>query len=93
MSKIFTLCEGFFHYLENSNVDLEKHLTNTNFLSLSERLLKRKVPMLAEKWGIQIKDDDLEVFNLSSISICWSYTNKKINSYMVDLCLMVSQRL
>ena len=77
MEKIFKMCTDFFNYLENSEINVEKHLTNTNFLSLSERLLKRKAPLLSEKWNISIKDQDLIIFNLSSISICWSYTNKE----------------
>lgn len=77
MDKIYQLLREFFVYLENTNIGIERNQTNTRFLSLSERSLRSRIPMLSEKWGITIKDQDLEVFNLSGLSISWSYTNSE----------------
>jgi hypothetical protein len=71
------LFKNFLEYLKTSNVKLREDHINMDVLSLSDRLLKRKIPLLAEKWNILMKDEDLEVFNLSGLSICWTYTNKE----------------
>ncbi len=65
---------GFFKYLESSKVKIKESWTNTNFLSLSQRLLRRNIPLLYDNWNITIKEEDLDYFNLSGVSICWSNT-------------------
>lgn len=75
MDNAFDLFSKFFKYLESSKVKIKECWTNTNFLSLSERLLKRNISLLYEKWNITIKEEDLKYFNISGVSICWSNTH------------------
>ena len=75
MDNFFDLFSSFFKYLESSKVKIKESWTNTNFLSLSQRLLRRNIPLLYDNWNITIKEEDLEYFNLSGVSICWSNTH------------------
>jgi hypothetical protein len=76
MFNFINLFSSFFEFLQNSKIDIVESWTNTKFLSLSERFLKKDVSLLSEKWNINMNDEDLKYFNLSGVSICWSYTNE-----------------
>lgn len=81
MERIYSLFNDFFQFLKEADIEKIEHLTNTEFLSLSERLLAMKAPLLHEKWNISIKDEDLYIFNLSGLSTCWCYTNE-VNQFI-----------
>ena len=77
MIKTETKLNNFTAYLEaNQTIHPELHLINKSFLSLSERSLKREQRLFKVDQGIDIKDDDLAIFNISGLSFCWSYTNE-----------------
>jgi hypothetical protein len=75
MSNTIGLFNDFLVYLKTTKVELIEKNINMNLLSLSDRSLKRKLPLLTDNWNITMKDEDLDVFNLSGVSICWVYTN------------------
>lgn len=77
MDKSFNFINVFFKYLQDSKVEMVDNNTNINLLSLSDRFLKRRISLLSGKWNILMKEENLDVFNLSGVSICWVYTNKE----------------
>lgn len=77
MDEIINIFNSYFNNLASSKVDIQESWTNTSFLSLPERLLKRNIPLLYDKWKINMKEVELKYFNISGISTCWSYTNEE----------------
>ncbi len=77
MDKISNLFNDFLAYLKTTKVELAEKNINMELLTLSDRLLKMQTRDLVDKWNITFNDEELDVFKLSGVSICWVYTNKE----------------